>query len=64
VYAGAGYVAMSRVNQNRHHLTDVVFGAGVGIAVGWSGARTASALAITPVVSPSAIGVRVALDTP
>jgi membrane-associated phospholipid phosphatase len=63
-YAGAGYVAMSRVNQNRHHLTDVIFGAGLGIAVGWSGARTGSALTIAPAVSPSAIGVGVTLATP
>ena len=63
-YAGAGYVAMSRVNQNRHHLTDVIFGAGLGIAVGWSGAQTDSGLRITPEVSPSVMAVRMTVEVP
>jgi hypothetical protein len=32
----ATYVASSRVVDNRHFLSDVVFGAAVGIATGWT----------------------------
>lgn len=33
-YALASYVAASRVNDRRHYASDVIFGAGLGIAVG------------------------------
>ncbi len=33
-YAVAGYVATSRLNEGRHYLSDVVFGAAVGILAG------------------------------
>jgi hypothetical protein len=33
-YAVAGYVATSRLNEGRHYLSDVVFGAAVGVLVG------------------------------
>ena len=33
-YAFASYVGTSRLNENRHYLSDVVFGAAVGILVG------------------------------
>jgi membrane-associated phospholipid phosphatase len=33
-YAFAGYVAASRLNEDRHYLSDVVFGASIGILVG------------------------------
>lgn len=36
LYGLAGFVAYSRVEQGRHYLTDVVFGAGAGFAVGKS----------------------------
>ena len=35
-YALAGLVGASRLSENRHHLSDVVFGAAVGIAAGLS----------------------------
>ena len=35
-YVIAGYVAASRLHDNRHFLSDVLFGAGVGIASGWT----------------------------
>jgi membrane-associated phospholipid phosphatase len=31
-YAGATYVAISRVSEKQHYLSDVVFGAAVGVA--------------------------------
>lgn len=34
--AGATYVATSRLVDNRHFLSDVMFGAGLGIATGWT----------------------------
>ncbi len=33
-YAVAGYVAGSRLSENKHYLSDVIFGAAVGIMVG------------------------------
>ena len=33
-YAGAAYVATSRLSERQHYLSDVVFGAAVGIAAG------------------------------
>ena len=35
-YAIAGYVAMSRLHDNRHFLSDVIFGGALGIASGWT----------------------------
>ena len=32
--AVASYVAASRLSENRHHLSDVAFGAAVGLAAG------------------------------
>ncbi len=59
-YAVAGYVAASRLNQNKHYLSDVVFGAAVGILVG----RTvtlelgSSRFAVSPTLPPGGIGVQ------
>lgn len=55
----ATYIALSRLNQNRHFLSDVTFGAGIGIAVGWTVARGSSNWNIAPAVSRSERGVRV-----
>ena len=33
---GASYVALSRIVDNRHFLSDVVFGSALGIATGWT----------------------------
>jgi membrane-associated phospholipid phosphatase len=35
-YAIASYVAASRLHDNRHYLSDVVFGAAMGIVIGRS----------------------------
>ena len=48
-YAGAAYVAMSRLHDNRHYLSDVVFGAAVGTMVGRTVTRPGHALPITVV---------------
>jgi membrane-associated phospholipid phosphatase len=58
-FGAAGFVAMSRVNQRRHYLTDVMFGAGLGVAVGWTGTRRVGAWQVTPAVSPSGAAVSV-----
>lgn len=34
--AAATYVGMSRLHENRHYLSDVVFGAAMGTAIGWT----------------------------
>jgi hypothetical protein len=57
-YAVASYVAASRVSARRHFLSDVAFGAAVGIAVG----RTVTIghggtrFALTPMASPDGAG--------
>ena len=53
-YAVATYVAASRVQMNRHYLSDVAFGAALGIVAG----RTVSIghgrhLLVTPIATPS-----------
>lgn len=49
--AGAMYVATSRLVDNRHFLSDVMFGAAVGTAAGWTvvGTRGRSSFQIQPV---------------
>lgn len=34
MYVVGGYVAMSRMSANKHHISDVVMGAGIGLAAG------------------------------
>jgi len=48
---GATYVATSRLVDNRHFLSDVIFGAGVGMASGWTvvGTRGRNQFALQPV---------------
>jgi membrane-associated phospholipid phosphatase len=57
----ATYVAMSRMHDNRHYLSDVVFGGALGIASGWTvvGRHGRSNFAMTPV--PVRGGVMLAL---
>jgi len=55
----ATYIALSRLNQNRHFLSDVTFGAGIGIAVGWSATHGRGNWNIAPALSRSERGVRV-----
>jgi membrane-associated phospholipid phosphatase len=56
-YALATYVSMSRLHDNRHFASDVVFGAAVGVIVGrsvtWHGRNTYT---LTPVVLPNGLG--------
>jgi hypothetical protein len=48
---GASYVAASRLVDNRHYLSDVVFGAALGTAVGWTvvGRHRTTKFALQPV---------------
>ena len=36
MFAVAGYVAASRLTDNRHFLSDVLFGSALGMAAGWT----------------------------
>lgn len=47
----ASYVATSRLHDNRHFLSDVVFGAAVGVSTGWTvvGRHGRSKFSLTPV---------------
>jgi len=58
---GASYVGASRLVENRHWLSDVVFGAALGEAVGWTvvGRHGRSEYALQPVAVPG--GMMVAL---
>lgn len=56
-YAAAAYVAASRIEMNRHYLSDVAFGAALGIVAG----RTVTVghghrLLVTPFASPETAG--------
>jgi membrane-associated phospholipid phosphatase len=54
-YAAASYVAMSRLQENRHFLSDVIFGAALGVAVGRTTTRHGdSAWTMIADVSPHA----------
>jgi membrane-associated phospholipid phosphatase len=62
-YAVASYVAASRVEMQRHYLSDVAFGAALGIVAG----RTlpighGRALMLTPMASPSGVGAQFTLS--
>jgi membrane-associated phospholipid phosphatase len=54
-YAVASYVAASRIQQKRHYLSDVTFGAALGIVVGRSATigRGTARFAVAPVAVPS-----------
>jgi hypothetical protein len=53
-FAIAGYVAMSRLHDDRHFLSDVIFGGALGIASGWTvvGRHGRSNYAMMPVAIP------------
>ena len=59
----ASYVAMSRLHDNRHFLSDVLFGSSLGIASGWTvvGRHGRSNYALTPM--PIKGGVMIAFTT-
>ena len=50
----ATYVGTSRLHDNRHFLSDVVFGAALGTATGWTvvGRHGRSSYALAPVAVP------------
>lgn len=60
-YALASYVASSRLTENRHFLSDVVFGAGIGIVSGRSVTfgRGSERFAIAPTLLHGGVGVNV-----
>ncbi|MGE0450483.1 MAG: phosphatase PAP2 family protein [Vicinamibacterales bacterium] len=55
-YALASYVAVSRVQMERHHLSDVAFGAALGIAIGRTITVGRAKLEVSPL--PGAAGVQ------
>jgi membrane-associated phospholipid phosphatase len=60
-YAMATYVAGSRLTENRHYLSDVLFGAGIGIVSGRAVTigRGSERFALSPVVSHHGVGLSV-----
>jgi hypothetical protein len=59
-YTIATYVAVSRMHENRHHLSDVVFGAALGIAAGRTTTRHGRAhWAFIPTVGKDAVSLTV-----
>lgn len=62
----ATYVATSRLHDNRHFLSDVVFGSAVGISTGWTvvGRHGRSQFALTPMPVPGGLGVALSRKTP
>jgi membrane-associated phospholipid phosphatase len=60
-YVVATYVASSRLHENRHNASDVIFGAAIGVAVGHSiRARRELPIDIQPLVLPGGGGVGIA----
>jgi membrane-associated phospholipid phosphatase len=60
-YALAAYVGSARVTSNHHYTSDVVFGAGLGIAAGRATTFTVrqQRIAIAPTIGPGRVGVGV-----
>jgi len=59
-YGVASYVAVSRMHENRHYLSDVVFGSGLGIASGLTVMRNRShRWDIRPELTGSGVGIYV-----
>ena len=63
-YGVAAYVATSRIQEKRHFLSDVVFGAAVGIVAGRTVTigRGGAAIAITPTATPAGAALTVTWD--
>lgn len=57
-YAVASFVAASRVHEKRHFLSDVTFGAAVGIVSGWAVTvgRGKAQMSVAPIVAPDGGG--------
>ena len=60
----ASYVAASRLHDNRHFLSDVLFGSALGIASGWTvvGRHGRSSFALAPVPIPGGFMVSITHD--
>lgn len=63
-YAAAAYVAASRLSENKHYLSDVVFGAAIGLAAGRTVGFTVhrTTVAISPLAVPGGAGVTVVVS--
>jgi membrane-associated phospholipid phosphatase len=57
-YAVAGFVGASRLQENRHYMSDVLFGAAIGIVSGRTATigRGAATFSLSPLVAPGAVG--------
>jgi len=53
----AGYVAASRLNEGKHYLSDVIFGAAVGILVARTVEIANARFAVSPTLPPDGVGV-------
>ena len=58
-YATATFVSVSRINQHRHWVSDVAFGAGLGVAAGWNGYPHTGNWAFSPEVGRSQVALNV-----
>jgi membrane-associated phospholipid phosphatase len=56
-YLVASYVAMSRLHDNRHYASDVVFGAAIGIVVGRSVTWHGRNFYASPMLVPGGAGI-------
>ncbi len=56
-YLAAGAVAYTRLDANVHHVSDVIFGAALGSAIGWGTAhfhaKAATKFFIAPIIGPA-----------
>jgi len=60
-YAVATYVAMSRLHDNRHYASDVVFGAALGVVVGRSVTWHGRNFYASPMLLPDGGGIQIAM---
>lgn len=58
----ATYVAASRLNANKHFLSDIPFGVALGLVAGRSVRLDRGSIHIAPVVAPHGAGVQVSVD--
>jgi hypothetical protein len=63
-YAVATYVAASRVDMQRHYLSDVIFGAAVGMVAGRTVTVASQKLEIGPIATSSGAGIGFSLLPP
>jgi membrane-associated phospholipid phosphatase len=64
-YAGAAYIATARVHDDKHYLSDVVFGAAMGIAGSRTVLRTGQyRVQLVPAIAPGRIGLTATVVPP